>query len=73
MRSNYRRRPLSDEDRRRNREIAKIRGPVERAFAVMKRWYGYNRVRYRSLRRNTLQLHLMCMAINLRRARALSP
>jgi len=41
---------------------------VERAFAVMKRWYGYNRVRYRSLQRNALQLHLMCMAINLRRA-----
>lgn len=73
MRSNYRRRPLSDEDRQRNREIAKIRGPVERAFAVMKRWYGYNRVRYRSLQRNALQLHLMCMAINLRRARALIP
>ena len=34
----------------------------------MKQWYGYRRVRYRGLARNALQLHLMCIAINLRRA-----
>ena len=34
----------------------------------MKRWYGYVRVRYRSLARNTLQLQLLAMAMDLRRA-----
>jgi len=34
----------------------------------MKRWYGYSRVRYRSLERNAAQLQLLCVAINLRRA-----
>ena len=34
--------------------------------------YGYRRVRYRGLARNGLQLHLICIAINLRRALVLS-
>ena len=38
----------------------------------MKRWYGYGRVRYRSLVKNTLQLQLLAMAMNLRRAQVLS-
>jgi IS5 family transposase len=48
--------------------LGTIRAAVERIFATMKRWYGYGRVRYRSLARNTLQLQLLAMAINLRRA-----
>jgi IS5 family transposase len=59
---------LSATDRARNRAIGTIRAAVERSFATMKRWYGYGRVRYRSLARNTLQLQLLAMAINLRRA-----
>jgi IS5 family transposase len=39
---------------------------------VLKRWYGYGRVRYRSLARNTLQLQLLAVALNLRRALVLS-
>jgi IS5 family transposase len=41
---------------------------VERSFATMKRWYGYRRVRYRSLMRNGLQLQFLALAMNLRRA-----
>lgn len=52
----------------RNRRLSKARSAVERTFAVMKRWYGYCRVRYRGLERNQLQLALLCIAINLRRA-----
>ena len=59
---------LSASDQARNRTIGVIRAPVERIFATMKRWYGYGRVRYRSLARNTLQLQLLAMAMNLRRA-----
>ena len=41
---------------------------VERRFAVMKRHYGFRRVRYLGLLRNACHLHLLCTAINLRRA-----
>jgi IS5 family transposase len=51
-----------------NRAIAPLRAPVERTFAILKRWYGYHRVRYRSLLRNALQLQLLACALNLRRA-----
>jgi IS5 family transposase len=56
----------------RNLSLSPIRSAVERSFAAMKQWYGYRRVRYRGLARNGLQLHLMCIAINLRRALILS-
>ena len=59
---------LSAADHARNRAIGRMRTPVERTFAIMKRWYGYRRVRYRSLGRNSLQLQLLAMAMNLRRA-----
>jgi len=52
----------------RNARLSPIRSAVERSFAAMKQWYGYRRVRYRGLARNALQLHLMCIAMNLRRA-----
>jgi IS5 family transposase len=34
----------------------------------MKQWYGFRRVRYRGFARNALQLHLICIAMNLRKA-----
>ena len=56
-----------------NRQLdAKGLAPVERSFATMKRWYGDGRVRYRSLVRNGLQLQLLALAMNLRRALVLS-
>jgi transposase, IS5 family len=72
MRSAARRVRLSATDHARNRAISKVRAPIERSFAVMKRWYGYRRVRYRALVRNALQLQLLVCAINLRRALALT-
>jgi transposase, IS5 family len=72
MRSAARRVRLSATDHARNRAISKVRAPIERSFAVMKRWYGYRRVRYRSLVRNALQLQLLALAMNLRRALALT-
>ena len=51
-----------------NIALTPIRCQVERLFGLMKRSYGYRRVRYRGLARNRAQLLLMCMAINLRRA-----
>ena len=57
----------------RNRLIAPIRANVERVFGTLKRSYGYRRVRYRGLAKNQSHLHLLCIAINLRRAEVLTP
>ncbi len=51
-----------------NIALAPIRCQVERLFGLMKRFYGYRRVRYLGLERNGSHLYLMCAAINLRRA-----
>jgi len=55
-----------------NRSVSPIRSGVERGFATMKRHYGFRQVRYIGLARNATALHLMCTAINLRRALVLS-
>jgi transposase, IS5 family len=72
MRCDFQRRRLTPEDHARNRAIAPLRAPVERTFAILKRWYGYRRVRYRSLVKNALQLQLLALAMNLRRALVLA-
>jgi len=72
MAASYWRRPLEAAGRARNRAIGKLRAPVERTFAILKRWYGYRRVRYRSLVKNALQLQLLACAMNLRRALVLA-
>ena len=72
MAGDYWRRRLDATDHARNRAIGRIRAPVERTFAILKRWYSYRRVRYRSLVKNALQLQLLALALNLRRALALT-
>ena len=57
--------------RRRNELIERRRAAVERVFGTLKQHYGYRRVRYRGLERNTLELLFKCMAYNLRRAERL--
>ena len=59
---------LSPRLARRNRLIATVRGRVETVFGLLKRQYRWHRVRYLGLARNQTHLHLLCMAINLRRA-----
>ena len=67
-----RNRPLKDWQKWSNKAVAPIRAGVERSFAIMKRIYGYRRVRYMGLARNRCHLNLMCAAINLRRALTLT-
>ena len=55
-------------ERRRNALISRLRSPVEKVFGTWKRSYGYRRVRYMGLERNTTELFFKCMAYNLRRA-----
>ena len=50
-----------------NRILAKLRCLLERIFGTLKRSYRYNRSRYLSIGKNSLQLTIMGMAYNLRR------
>jgi transposase, IS5 family len=72
MAGDYRQRPLDAAGHARNRVLAAVRRPIERTFGVLKRWYGYGRVRYRNLVKNALQLQLLAVALNLRRALVLT-
>lgn len=67
-----RNRPLKNWQKWFNKAVAPIRAGVERTFATLKRWYGFRRVRYLGLTRNSCHLQLLCAAINLRRALALA-
>lgn len=55
-----------------NRFNAKVRAAVEHPFAWIKQM-GHRRVRYRGLRRNALDFHLIALAYNLKRSLSLSP
>lgn len=56
----------------RNQLIGKVRGRIETVFATCKRIYGWSRARYVGLAKNQSHLHLLCTAINLRRALVLT-
>ncbi len=71
LRRSFRGRPLTLDAMAANARHAPERVAIESLFGLMKRHYGYARVRYRSLVRNATQLQLLCMAINLRRAMVL--
>lgn len=43
-----------------NKAVAAIRAAVERRFGIMKRGYGFRRVRYIGLSRNACHLQLLC-------------
>ncbi len=72
MKKAHRGAPLSEEDRKRNKEISKIRAQVERPFAIIKSKWGHARARYIGLFRNEVHLLLISMAYNLRRACSLA-
>jgi len=54
--------------RRRNELIKPIRRKVEKVFGTLKRSYRYTRVRFYSLKSNTVDLCLLAIAYNLKRA-----
>jgi IS5 family transposase len=61
----YRNRPLSEQDESANRYKSKVRARVEQIFGVMKRQFGYNKVRYRGLDKNAHSVFTKCALINL--------
>jgi IS5 family transposase len=54
----------------RNRLIGRVRSGVERTFSILKRRYGFVRMRYRGIVANALHLDLAIIAFNLRTAAA---
>lgn len=72
MRRPNRHHPLGKEDIDRNTAIGRIRGRVEGVFGTLKRSYGRSRLRYVGLAKNSLDLLLTLLAMNLRRARLLT-
>jgi IS5 family transposase len=61
----HRHRPLSEEERTKNRTKSKVRAKVEHAFLVIKRIFGWAKVRYRGLAKNTHWLQISCGLANL--------
>jgi IS5 family transposase len=67
----YRNKPLTDEQKQRNRQHSGIRSIVERVFGVLKLHYGMGQARYLGLVRNFTRFGLMCIAYNLKRGAAI--
>ena len=65
----HRHRPLSEAERARNRTKSKVRAKVEHVFLVMKQIFGWAKVRYRGLAKNTNWLFVTCGLTNLYLAR----
>ena len=62
----YRHRGIVDEvERRKNRTKSKVRARVEHAIGVVKRVFGFAKVRYRGLKKNTHRLLVTCALANL--------
>ena len=61
----YRNRPLSDADKDTNRRKSSIRAKVEHPFLILKRLWGFAKVRYRGLAKNANRAFAMLAAINI--------
>ena len=60
---------LSTEERRKNRNKSKVRSKVEHAFLIIKRIFGFDKVRYRGIAKNLHRLQVTCALANLFMAR----
>ncbi len=56
---------LSAADRAKNRNKSKVRAKVEHVFGIMKRQFGYHKVRYRGLEKNAHAVFTKCALVNL--------
>ena len=68
----YRAHPLSNKQKKKNKQKSLVRNAVERVFAHFKNLYGYRRVRYVNKARNKLQFLFLCMIYDIRRGLALT-
>lgn len=64
-RKGRRNRPLTEEERRGNRTKSRVRAKVEHVFGVMKRGFGFTRLRYKGLSKNEHYLLITCALVNM--------
>ena len=65
----HRHQPLTEEQKRRNREKSRVRARVEHAFHVVKCLGGHVKVRYRGLAKNAAQMYALFALANLYKMR----
>jgi len=65
QRQAHRHRALTDRQRASNRKKSKTRARVEHCFFVMKRQFGFTKVRYKGLAKNAHFLFVSCALVNL--------
>ena len=58
-------RPLSDEERAKNRNKSRVRAKGEHPFLILKQVFGFRKVRYRGLDKNANRLFVACGLVNL--------
>ncbi len=61
----HRHAPLTEAEKAKNRNKSKVRAKVEHLFHIMKRQFGFTKVRYRGLEKNAHFLFVNCALINL--------
>jgi IS5 family transposase len=65
----YRNRPLSEAEQASNRTKSRVRAKVEHPFLIIKRIFGFAKVRYRGLDKNATRLFVACALANVFMAR----
>ena len=65
----YRNQPLSEAEQARNRSKSRVRAKVEHPFLIIKRIFGFAKVRYRGLDKNATRLFVACALANVFMAR----
>ena len=61
-------RKLTEYQKMINKGISKVRYVVEQVFGILKKHYNFDRCRYRSLKKVNMELKLVSMAYNLKKA-----
>lgn len=62
----YRYRDRIDQiERRKNRHKSRVRARVEHPFLVLKRIFGFAKVRYRGIAKNAERLYVACALVNI--------
>jgi len=65
QRKAQRNRPLSEEERARNRTKSRVRAKGEHPLLVLKQIFGFRKVRYRGIHKNANRLFMACGLVNL--------
>lgn len=64
-RKGFRNKSLSEKEREKNKKKSSIRAKVEHAFFILKRQFGFQKVRYRGIEKNANHVFVSCALVNL--------